>query len=188
MRKAMDRRRFLQAAALMAGTAALPGCAKVGQSRVGQGALQAGEDATMFVQRLLLTPQSLAREYSEQDISPWFKPNGTQSPSDDDYQTAAKAGFPDFRLNISGLVEHPFDISLAELRAMPARTQITRHDCVEGWSCIGKWTGVTRLKRAAGPRRAIAARGPLHRVPLRRPRWTPAVSTPTIQPTTKAST
>ena len=25
---------------------------------------------------------------------------------------------------------------------MPARTQITRHDCVEGWSCIGKWTGV----------------------------------------------
>jgi DMSO/TMAO reductase YedYZ molybdopterin-dependent catalytic subunit len=31
---------------------------------------------------------------------------------------------------------------LAELRAMPSRTQITRHDCVEGWSCIGKWTGV----------------------------------------------
>ena len=25
---------------------------------------------------------------------------------------------------------------------MPSRTQITRHDCVEGWSCIGKWKGV----------------------------------------------
>ena len=25
---------------------------------------------------------------------------------------------------------------------MPARSQITRHDCVEGWSAIGKWTGV----------------------------------------------
>ena len=25
---------------------------------------------------------------------------------------------------------------------MPSRTQITRHDCVEGWSAIGKWTGV----------------------------------------------
>ena len=24
---------------------------------------------------------------------------------------------------------------------LPARTQITRHDCVEGWSAIGKWTG-----------------------------------------------
>jgi DMSO/TMAO reductase YedYZ molybdopterin-dependent catalytic subunit len=32
--------------------------------------------------------------------------------------------------------------SLDDLRAFPARTQITRHDCVEGWSCIGKWTGV----------------------------------------------
>ena len=25
---------------------------------------------------------------------------------------------------------------------MPTRTQITRHDCVEGWSAIGKWHGV----------------------------------------------
>jgi DMSO/TMAO reductase YedYZ molybdopterin-dependent catalytic subunit len=33
-------------------------------------------------------------------------------------------------------------LSLAQLQAMPSRTQITRHDCVEGWSCIAKWTGV----------------------------------------------
>jgi DMSO/TMAO reductase YedYZ molybdopterin-dependent catalytic subunit len=39
------------------------------------------------------------------------------------------------------LVEHPQQLSLAELRALPTRTQITRHDCVEGWSCIGEWTG-----------------------------------------------
>jgi DMSO/TMAO reductase YedYZ molybdopterin-dependent catalytic subunit len=32
--------------------------------------------------------------------------------------------------------------SLNELRSLPSRTQITRHDCVEGWSCIGKWKGV----------------------------------------------
>ena len=30
---------------------------------------------------------------------------------------------------------------MAEIRALPSRTQITRHDCVEGWSCIGEWTG-----------------------------------------------
>ena len=29
---------------------------------------------------------------------------------------------------------------------MPARSQITRHDCVEGWSAIGKWTGVPLSK------------------------------------------
>ena len=43
---------------------------------------------------------------------------------------------------VEGLVEEPLELSLGELRAMPSRTQITRHDCVEGWSCIGKWKGV----------------------------------------------
>jgi DMSO/TMAO reductase YedYZ molybdopterin-dependent catalytic subunit len=33
-------------------------------------------------------------------------------------------------------------LSLADLRNLPQRTQITRHDCVEGWSAIGKWQGV----------------------------------------------
>ena len=39
-------------------------------------------------------------------------------------------------------MEKPLKLPLAELRKLPARTQVTRHDCVEGWSCIGKWTGV----------------------------------------------
>ena len=42
---------------------------------------------------------------------------------------------------VDGLVEQPLSLSLAELRALPSRTQITRHDCVEGWSSIGKWKG-----------------------------------------------
>ena len=42
---------------------------------------------------------------------------------------------------MSGLVDKPRSFSLAELRALPSRTQITRHDCVEGWSAIGKWKG-----------------------------------------------
>jgi DMSO/TMAO reductase YedYZ molybdopterin-dependent catalytic subunit len=39
-------------------------------------------------------------------------------------------------------VERPLSLSLSDLMAMPPRTQITRHDCVEGWSCIAEWTGV----------------------------------------------
>jgi DMSO/TMAO reductase YedYZ molybdopterin-dependent catalytic subunit len=50
--------------------------------------------------------------------------------------------FVDWRVTIGGLVVKPTRFSLADLRAMPSRTQITRHDCVEGWSAIGKWTGV----------------------------------------------
>ena len=49
--------------------------------------------------------------------------------------------FVNWKLDIGGLVDKPMQLSLAELGQMPARTQITRHDCVEGWSCIGKWKG-----------------------------------------------
>ena len=50
--------------------------------------------------------------------------------------------FADWRLRIDGLVANPLEFSLADLRNLPQRTQITRHDCVEGWSAIGKWQGV----------------------------------------------
>jgi DMSO/TMAO reductase YedYZ molybdopterin-dependent catalytic subunit len=139
--KRLDRRRFLVGGLSLAGAAALGGCDQIPSTRAGRTAFQAGEDASKFVQRLLLTPQTLAREYSDADISRTFKPNGSTDPDDEDYRTLADDEFGAFRLKVGGLVEHPFDISLAELRALPARTQITRHDCVEGWSCIGKWTG-----------------------------------------------
>jgi DMSO/TMAO reductase YedYZ molybdopterin-dependent catalytic subunit len=53
----------------------------------------------------------------------------------------AAKGFANWTLEVGGLVERPSKFALAELRALPSRTQITRHDCVEGWSCIGKWKG-----------------------------------------------
>jgi DMSO/TMAO reductase YedYZ molybdopterin-dependent catalytic subunit len=65
--------------------------------------------------------------------------NGTTLPDDESYEKMA-SDFANWRLE-SALVERPLSLSLAELRQLPARTQITRHDCVEGWSCIGKWKG-----------------------------------------------
>ena len=135
-RIAIDRRGFLL------GALALGGCGRVAASRVGQTSLQAGEDATHFVQRLLLRPQNLAREYSASAVSRVFKPNGSTDPQDATYKALAADQFAAYRLKVSGLVEHPFDISLDELRGLAPRTQITRHDCVEGWSCIGQWAGV----------------------------------------------
>jgi DMSO/TMAO reductase YedYZ molybdopterin-dependent catalytic subunit len=75
-------------------------------------------------------------------MSPDFRTNGNTSARAPEWQRHAASGFTDWRLQIDGLVEAPAAFSLAELRAMPARNQITRHDCVEGWSAIGKWTGV----------------------------------------------
>jgi DMSO/TMAO reductase YedYZ molybdopterin-dependent catalytic subunit len=71
-----------------------------------------------------------------------FRTNGTTEPGTTEYEKLAADQFADWRLRIDGLVVSPTSYSLAELKAEPSRTQITRHDCVEGWSAIGKWTGV----------------------------------------------
>jgi DMSO/TMAO reductase YedYZ molybdopterin-dependent catalytic subunit len=103
--------------------------------------LDSAENLTRYVQRLVVGDNALAREYTEADISKHFRANGTTDPQDPTYQALAAKNFADWKLAVGGLVAHPQSFSLADLRAMPARTQITRHDCVEGWSCIGKWTG-----------------------------------------------
>lgn len=111
----------------------------------------AGEDASRRWQRLI-GRDALAREYGAADISPVFKVNGTRAPTDPAYRALADRGFADWRLRIDGRVARPLALSLPELHRLPQRTQITRHDCVEGWSAIGQWTGVPLglILRAAG--------------------------------------
>ena len=142
MKHPPSRRTLLLGATAMAGATVLGGCDRLGEAEWFRRTLKTGEDANLFVQRLLLTDRTLAPEYAETDISPWFKPNGTEDPPDKDYKALVKGKFSKYHLEVGGLVEAPFKLSLAELRKLPARTQITRHDCVEGWSAIGKWTGV----------------------------------------------
>ncbi len=120
----------------------LAGCDKISGGDIATSLLDVGERLTYSVQRAILGRSALAPEYTEADISPHFKANGSTDPEDEDYRRMVASDFADWKLKVDGLVDHPFELSLAELRAMPSRTQITRHDCVEGWSCIGKWTGV----------------------------------------------
>ncbi|MCJ2131013.1 molybdopterin-binding protein [Methylobacterium sp. E-045] len=141
-----SRRSILLGATGALGATVLGGCDRLGEMGWFKRTLATGEDANQFVQRLLLTERTLAPEYAEADISPFFKPNGTEDPPDKAYKALVKRKFAGFQLEVGGLVEKPFKISLADLRKLPARTQITRHDCVEGWSCIGKWTGVPLLE------------------------------------------
>jgi DMSO/TMAO reductase YedYZ molybdopterin-dependent catalytic subunit len=127
---------------LASGTAlGLGGCDRASNYEPYLNALKSAEAATRNVQRALIG-NALAKEYPESEISSWFKPNGSTDPEDPGYRALAESGFLDWRLKVDGLVERPAELSLSDLRAMPARTQITRHDCVEGWSCVGKWTGV----------------------------------------------
>jgi len=142
MSGALDRRGFLARGLAVAGAAVLGGCDGLSQQPWVQRILAWEETLTRVTQRALLSPKALAREYSEADLSKDFKANGSIDPQDADYQTLAANDFADWRLEVGGLVGEPLSLSLDDLRAMPSRTQITRHDCVEGWSCIGKWKGV----------------------------------------------
>ena len=147
-----DRRRLLFGGAALLGASMLSGCEDPGQKAWVRRLLDKDEDANLYVQRLLTSDRKLAPEFTEADLSPWFKPNGTDDPKDKTYRALVKSGFATWRLTLDGLVERPQSWSLVDLRGLKSRTQITRHDCVEGWSAIGKWTGVplAELLNAAG--------------------------------------
>ena len=137
-----DRRRFL-ARALAAGAAvALTGCEKLNNSPGFRALLARADGPTESALDALTPDDALAEEFTEAQLSPVFKANGSIDPRTPEYLALKADGFRDYRLKIQGRVRQPLSLSLAELRARPSRTQITRHDCVEGWSCIGRWTGV----------------------------------------------
>jgi DMSO/TMAO reductase YedYZ molybdopterin-dependent catalytic subunit len=128
---------------LLAGIAAMGAgaCAKINESGTTQSLFKAAEDWHRTAHRALAGKQALAPEYAPHERSPTFKGNGSVTVADGFYQEQLAKGFPDWKLEVRGLVEKPLSLSLADLRALPQRTQITRHDCVEGWSAIGEWQG-----------------------------------------------
>ena len=137
----LNRRGFLTRLSAAVGALLLGGCDQLSQSPTFRDILSKAEGATQRVQRLVLSSRSMAREFSESDLSTHFKANGSINVEDASYQTMARDGFANWRLKIDGLVERSTTLSLDEIRRLPSRTQITRHDCVEGWSAIGKWKG-----------------------------------------------
>jgi sulfoxide reductase catalytic subunit YedY len=148
----MSRRKLITAGAVGASSLILSGCKAfdfLGRDASGRANydhplrnfIEGANDLTENVQRALIGQTALAREYSESEIRQGMRPNGNFDPRTIEYFNLEQGQFADYRLSVTGLVENPLSLSLNELRNMPSRTQITRHDCVEGWSCIAKWTG-----------------------------------------------
>jgi len=135
----ISRRRFI---AVGTSGLLLGGCDRLNNSPQFRGVLRSAEKLTMTSQRLISPRDALAREYGEADLSPIFRSNGTSMPSGEDYARHVAEQFANWRLVVDGLVARPLSIALTALRSLPHRVQITRHDCVEGWSAIGKWHGV----------------------------------------------
>jgi DMSO/TMAO reductase YedYZ molybdopterin-dependent catalytic subunit len=111
--------------------------------------LRMGDMLTYTAHRALLPGQSLVKEYSLRDISS-FPATGSTNPSDpgksyvvsEAYGRFLKNSFSDWKLSIEGRVARPVSYSLSDLQSFPARKQITRHTCEEGWTAIAEWTGV----------------------------------------------
>jgi DMSO/TMAO reductase YedYZ molybdopterin-dependent catalytic subunit len=148
----MNRRLITRRRAIVAGLASVGGFALARSSNdlppTYGNVLRMGDDLTYIAHRALLPRQALVKEYAEKDITS-FPAIGTTNPgasgapqSAADYRRMQDGAFADWRLSVEGLVAKPRTFSLAELRQLPSRTQITRHTCEEGWSAIAQWTGV----------------------------------------------
>jgi DMSO/TMAO reductase YedYZ molybdopterin-dependent catalytic subunit len=157
-RAELPRRRFLARAFGAAGALALAGCDALSRTQWFPDVLRTGEQLSEAAQRFVVPRRALAQEFGEADLSPSFRSNGTSLPRSAAYRALAAGGFAEYRLEVDGLVEAPARLSLAELRALPSRTQITRHDCDEGWSAIGKWKGARLAALLAAVRPAPRAR------------------------------
>ncbi len=129
-------------------------CDRVAQLPAARTLLGGAEDAHRTLQRTITARDALAVEYRPEQRSPIFRANGTSNPDTADYNAHVANRFADWRVAIDGLVARPLSLRLDQIRSMPSRQQITRHDCVEGWSAIGKWTGprLSRLLELAGLR------------------------------------
>ena len=92
-------------------------------------------------ERLISRSFTSRQHYSKRDISPYFRVNG-YPPPDAEYEELAAGAFVHYRLDVGGLVEEPISLTLAELRAMPHTSQITKHNCIQGWTNIAEWGGV----------------------------------------------
>jgi DMSO/TMAO reductase YedYZ molybdopterin-dependent catalytic subunit len=147
----ITRRRLLEVGALGSGLV-LAGCDKLDQSPGFRSVLESAETLHRRAQRIVGGHEPLAREFSEREMSPVFRTNGSRNVADIGYQMHVQQGFAQWALVIDGLVQKPLALPLAALMALPQRIQITRHDCVEGWSAIGKWQGpqLSRVLDLAG--------------------------------------
>ncbi len=136
-----SRRKLLRAGALGAGGLLLSGCDKLNSSPGFRSVLKGTEQWHKGAQRLIGGDDALAREFGESDMSPVFRVNGNSDPATESYRRHVASNFADWTLAVDGLVKRPLALPLSALQAMQQRSQITRHDCVEGWSAIGKWQG-----------------------------------------------
>jgi DMSO/TMAO reductase YedYZ molybdopterin-dependent catalytic subunit len=121
---------------------ALAGCSPIGTALNNNPGFDKVLASAGTLDHALIGTRGMAREYSERDIDKVFRVNGLPTPTTATYQRMVADKYASYRLVVDGAVERRGAFTLGHLEHLMQRTQITRHDCVEGWSVIGKWSGV----------------------------------------------
>lgn len=134
----MNRRLFVASSI----SGALAACSPIGTALNNNSAFHRLLGATQGLTHATIGTHGLAREYADRDISAQFPIDSLPTPADAQYSAWAADGFHGFSLVVDGAVARRKVIPLGALQRMTQTTQITRHDCVEGWSVVGKWSGV----------------------------------------------
>ncbi|GCF09854.1 molybdopterin-dependent oxidoreductase [Dictyobacter arantiisoli] len=93
------------------------------------------------VRRMLLQRLKSRQQYTKSAITTYFWVNG-RPPVTEEFQALAHNDFVDWRLEVHGLVANALQLSLDDLQKLPRHSQITKHNCIQGWSGVGEWTGV----------------------------------------------
>ena len=137
----MKRRLFLAT-----GSAMLAGCSTVTNGLTQNNAVMRVIGSAEALNHLVIGTRGSAQLFSERDVDRDFRVNGLPTPADSRYQTLVRENFASYALPVTGKVERPQSFTLNELRALTSLNQITRHDCVEGWSAVGKFGGVPLAK------------------------------------------
>lgn len=122
--------------------AALSACAPIGTKLNENAGFHAFLQKAEALNEGAIGTRGLVREYRPSDVSADFPLDSLPVPTDSNYTRMIAGGFASYRLAVNGLVERPQTFSLSELHALAHLSQITRHDCVEGWSAIAAWDGV----------------------------------------------
>ena len=133
----IERRLFLKRGLSLGALTLLTGCDITNQEGV-YATLKAMSRWNDRVQAWLFDPNRLAPTYSESELSKPFRFNAFYPP-----EQAPKIDGDTWRLELAGLIDDKRPVTLQQLQAMPQETQITKHICIEGWSVIGKYTGVS---------------------------------------------
>jgi DMSO/TMAO reductase YedYZ molybdopterin-dependent catalytic subunit len=94
------------------------------------------------VRLILLRPLDSRQNYPASKLSEEHRVNG-KPPTATSYKVMAVHNFVDWRLRVGGLVERPVTLELDALRALAdQQTQRVLHNCVQGWTSIGEWSGL----------------------------------------------